>query len=320
MTVASDVKWIKITTDIFDDEKVLLIESLPDAYAIITVWFKLLCLAGKQNNSGVFMMGQIPYTDKMLATIFRMKESTVTMALQTFEQFGMVEIVGGVITIPNWNKHQTLDAYEKKKERDRLYQSERRAAQRALIGVVAEKSSDKSADESSYVAISEEDKEKEEEKEIDKDKERILEEKRPTSQAIVDAYNKECPSLPSVRILSDARKRDIRNRLKKYTFDDFVELFRKAESSDFLKGNKQGEWRATFDWLIKEDNMAKVLNGNYDNKKKMPQQNKQSSMDMATYENLMGNHIPVYKPKTAADDEGIRARAEALQQQLAGNY
>jgi predicted phage replisome organizer len=159
----ADVKWIKITTDIFDDEKILLIESLPDAYAIITVWFKLLCLAGKQNNSGVFMMGRIPYTEKMLATIFRMKEATVTMALQTFEQFGMVEIVDGVITIPNWDKHQTLDAYEKKKERDRLYQAERRANQRALIGKSSDTSSDTSADSSSYVAISEEDREEDEE-------------------------------------------------------------------------------------------------------------------------------------------------------------
>ena len=46
----ADVKWIKITTDIFDDEKILLIESLPDAYSIITVWFKLLCLAGKHTS------------------------------------------------------------------------------------------------------------------------------------------------------------------------------------------------------------------------------------------------------------------------------
>ena len=158
--MANDVKWIKITTDMFDDEKILLIESLPDAYAIITVWFKLLCLAGKQNNSGVFMMGQMPYTDKMIATIFRMKESTVTMALQTFEQFGMVEIIDGVITIPNWNKHQTLDAYEKKKARDRLYQAERRASQKALI----EKSSDKSSD----VAVSDKEEDKEEDKDIRK--------------------------------------------------------------------------------------------------------------------------------------------------------
>ncbi len=151
----AEVKWIKITTDIFDDEKILLIESLPDAYAIIVVWFKLLCLAGKQNNSGVFMMSnKIAYTDKMLATIFRMKETTVQMALRTFEEFGMVEIVDGVITIPNWNKHQSLDAYEKKKERDRLYQQERRAAQKLLV---AGKSSDTSSD----VAVSEEDIDKE---------------------------------------------------------------------------------------------------------------------------------------------------------------
>lgn len=159
----ADVKWIKITTDIFDDEKILLIESLPDSYAIITVWFKLLCLAGKQNNSGVFLMGRVAYTDKMLATIFRMKESTVTMALKTFEEFGMVEIVDGVITIPNWNKHQTLDSYEKKKQRDRLYQAERRANQKALIAKSSDESSDSKTTQSSYVAISEE--------EIERDKE-----------------------------------------------------------------------------------------------------------------------------------------------------
>lgn len=127
------VKWIKICTDIFDDEKILLIESMPDAYAIITVWFKLLCLAGKQNNSGVFMLNdRIAYTDKMLATIFRMKESTVSMALQTFEQFGMIEMVDGVITIPNWGKHQSFDQLENKKEYMRTYMQDYRAKQKML--------------------------------------------------------------------------------------------------------------------------------------------------------------------------------------------
>jgi uncharacterized phage protein (TIGR02220 family)/predicted phage replisome organizer len=128
----ADVKWIKITTDVFDDEKILLIESLPDAYAIIVVWFKLLCLAGKQNNSGVFLMGRIPYTEKMLATIFRMKEATVVMALQTFEQFEMVEIVDGVITIPNWGKHQNLERIEARKEYQREYHREYRKKQKML--------------------------------------------------------------------------------------------------------------------------------------------------------------------------------------------
>lgn len=132
----SDIKWIKICTDIFDDEKILLIESMPEADSIIVIWFKLLCLAGKQNNSGVFMLNdRIPYTDKMLATIFRRKESTVTMALRTFEDFGMIEIVDGAITIPKWGKHQSLDKIEKKNEYQKEYMREYRKKQRAKIGV-----------------------------------------------------------------------------------------------------------------------------------------------------------------------------------------
>ena len=129
----ADVKWIKITTDVFDDEKILLIESLPEADSIIVIWFKLLCLAGKQNNSGVFLMGdKIAYTDKMLATIFRRKESTVQLALQTFEQFGMIELIDGVITIPNWGKHQNLDQLENKKQYMKNYMREYREKQRLI--------------------------------------------------------------------------------------------------------------------------------------------------------------------------------------------
>ena len=163
----AEVKWIKVMTDLFDDEKILLIESLPSADSIIVIWFKLLTFAGKQNNNGVFLLNErIAYTDEMLATIFRRDVNLVRMALKTFEELGMVEIVENVITIPNWNKHQTLDSYEKKKERDRLYMRERRAAQKALISKSSDKSSDSKATRSSYVAISEEDKDID----IDKDK------------------------------------------------------------------------------------------------------------------------------------------------------
>ena len=109
--MASDVKWIKITTDIFDDEKILMIESMPSADSIIVIWLKLLTFAGKQNNDGVFLMtNRIAYTDEMLACIFRRDVNLVRMALNTFKQFGMIEIIENVITIPNWNKHQSLDA------------------------------------------------------------------------------------------------------------------------------------------------------------------------------------------------------------------
>ena len=161
-----DVKWIKITTDIFDDEKILLVESMPEADSLIVIWLKLLCLAGKMNNSGVFMMNdKIAYTEKMLSTIFRRKETTVQLALQTFEQFGMIEIIDGVITIPNWGKHQNLDQLEKKRVSQREYMRQYREKQKLLSCNTYSKANGKA-----NVSRPEEDKERDKEKEEDKNK------------------------------------------------------------------------------------------------------------------------------------------------------
>jgi predicted phage replisome organizer len=129
----AEVKWIKITTDIFDDEKILMIESMPSADSIIVIWLKLLTFAGKQNNDGVFLMSnRIAYTDEMLACIFRRDVNLVRLALRTFEQFGMIEIVEGVVTIPNWEKHQNIEGMEKIRESKRIAQAKWRAKQKAL--------------------------------------------------------------------------------------------------------------------------------------------------------------------------------------------
>lgn len=103
---------------------------MPESDSIIVIWFKLLCLAGKQNNSGVFQMSNgFPYTDKMLSTIFRRKESTVQLALKTFENFGMIEMLDNTITIPNWGKHQNLDKIEQKNAYMKAYMQNYRQKQ-----------------------------------------------------------------------------------------------------------------------------------------------------------------------------------------------
>ena len=217
----AEVKWIKIVTDIFDDEKMLLIESLPSADSLIVVWFKLLCLAGKNNNNGVFLMNdKIPYTEEMLATIFRRDINTIRLALKTFEEFGMIEIIDGVITIPNWGKHQTLDSYEKKKERDRLYQEARRAKQREL----AEKSSDKSPDKSSDVAISDIDIDKD----IEREKKESIKKEKPKRNIIP-------PTLDMVKEYCEERN----NGIDAQRFIDFY------ESRGWMIGKvKMKDWQA----------------------------------------------------------------------------
>lgn len=84
---------------------------------------------------------------------------------------------------------------------------------------------------------------------------------------IVDLYHRVCISYPKLRTISSERKKHIGARWKQYGDpQDFYELFSKAEASEFLKGDNNRKWKATFDWMMNETNMAKVLEGNYDNR------------------------------------------------------
>ena len=129
----SEIKWIKITTDIFDDEKMCLIDALPDRDAIIVIWIKLITLAGKLNRKGVLAISKnIIYTDETLAQTFHRPLNTVRIALEVFEKFGMVEKIDGVIVLPNWEKHQNIDGMEKIKEQNRNRATRYRQKQKLL--------------------------------------------------------------------------------------------------------------------------------------------------------------------------------------------
>lgn len=264
----AEVKWIKITTDIFDDEKILLIESLPEADSIIVIWFKLLCLAGKQNNSGVFVMGNsIPYTDKMLATIFRRKEATVKMALQTFEQFGMVEMIDNVITIPNWGKHQSLEQIEARKEYQREYQREYRRKQKLLAdsGEKDDKHSRKHLREHNVNTLEEDKKETRSDIRVSNDT--LCQTQ--SVRRVVDAWNSlENFGIKRISKLSNTSKRyaNTSARLKEYGLEKVLEAIERIKSSDYLQGKNKSGWMVTFDWFVLPNNFPKVLEGNYDNR------------------------------------------------------
>ena len=164
----AEVKWIKITTDIFSDEKILLIEQMPEADTLLVIWFKLLCMAGKENNYGVFLLrNRMPYTEEMFATIFRRPLQTLRLALSTFEAFGMIEIEDDIVCIPNWEKHQNLDGMEKIRAQTRKRVADYRERQRLLV------EANNTADVTKNVTLrnaTDKDKEKEEDKEKNKKK------------------------------------------------------------------------------------------------------------------------------------------------------
>ncbi len=114
----TDVKWIKIRTDIFDDEKIRLIDAMPERDGIFVIWIKLLALAGKVNDDGsVYLTEDMPYTEEMLSTLFNRPVQTIRLALKTFDRMDMIQIKENArLIITNWEKHQNVDGLAKIKE------------------------------------------------------------------------------------------------------------------------------------------------------------------------------------------------------------
>lgn len=86
----------------------------------------------------------------------------------------------------------------------------------------------------------------------------------PDYEEIVNLFNEICgKKLPQITVVSANRKKAIRSLLKTFTREQISEAFKAAKDSDFLTGENSRKWKATFDWIIKEQNMAKILDGNY---------------------------------------------------------
>ena len=84
-------------------------------------------------------------------------------------------------------------------------------------------------------------------------------------ERIQGMYNELCPSLHRCTKLSEARKKAIKARISSgYTIEDFERLFRKAEASSFLRGKNRQNWVASFDFLVRDEKMARTLDGEYD--------------------------------------------------------
>lgn len=312
----ADVKWIKITTDMFDNRKIRHLRRLPDGNNVVLIWVMLLTMAGRCNSGGmIFLTENIPYTPKMLADELDFEENTVQLALQALEQLNMVVMNGGYFTIAGWDEYQNIEGMDKIREQNRLRKAAQRERQKELGEPV---SRDCHVTVTQCHAI-EEDKESELDKELDI---RVREREAAPVQQIADMYNSICKSFRAIRSLSDARKKAIKARLNTYSVEDFKTMFEKAEASSFLKGTNDRNWTATFDWMIKDANMAKVLDGNYDDKKKTGGRREivptwMLSDDKAR-QAVEENRKLLERMRNAGNDADIASRAEELKRKLGG--
>ena len=167
----ADIKWIKISCDIFNDEAIKLIEQMPDGDAIIVIWLKLLITAGKINDNGyLYFKKEIPYTDEMLSTIFCRPLNTIRLALRTFENFGMIQIVNEQgIFITNWEKYQNIEGMERARELAKMRMRKSRAKKKELLLLEMQKEESYATLRNSNATVTHIDIDIDKEKELDKE-------------------------------------------------------------------------------------------------------------------------------------------------------
>lgn len=288
------VKWIMFKTEMFDDEKIKIIQAMPEGDALIVVWIRMLLLAGISNADGYLMISDnLPYTEDMLATIFNKPLSIIRLAIKTFETFGMIEADKEGIFIRDFSESQSGKMQELR-EYNRIKQAEsRKRAREKLLSMQPECQTDvidTSLTSQTDVNANVIDKGAEcQPKDIDIDKDIYIninnkpqnpvdfgdKTERLDYKRIADTYNAICKDLPKVCILTDKRRRKIReliNALNKSkvlmeldAYGRMEHIFRLADESDFLSGRTQTNSWCGFDWLINFKNALKVIEGNYKN-------------------------------------------------------
>ena len=134
----ADVKWIKITTDMFDNRKIKHLRRLPDGNNSVLIWVMLLTMAGRCNAGGmIFLTENIPYTPKMLADELGFEENTVKLAINALEQLNMIVSDNGVFSIAGWDEHQNVDGMEKVRELGKIRQAKFKERKKLLSGNVS---------------------------------------------------------------------------------------------------------------------------------------------------------------------------------------
>ena len=212
----SAIKWIKLNVDMFDDEKIKIIQSMPEGDSLLIVWIKFLTLAGKTNDGGyIYITDSIPYTDEMLSVIMNKPLPIIKLAMETFIHLGMIEIDDKGIYLINFEKHQSLEKMELVKEQTRLRVAKYRAKLKEINDVTLQVTQCNAIDK---------DIDKEEDKDIDKE------------------YIKESKKKSFTKPTIDEIKEYCKERNNSVNADAFFDFY---ESKNWYVGkNKMQDWKA----------------------------------------------------------------------------
>ena len=263
--------WIKLKNDFFDLPTIDWLADQPNGYAYIVLYQKLCLLTANNGGELTRKVGEmiVPYNVKKIAEITRFDFDTVAIAMELYKTLGLIyEQNDGVLQLTGIE--DMVGSESKWAEKKRAQRQKKADLEGQKEDNVPLLSGDNVRQEIRDKSLEIRDKsleirDKSIESEIDASPAVLPPAPRIPYEKIGEMYNQICKSFPRCTSLSDARKKAIKARFASgYTIEDFQREFEKAEASSFLKGQNNRNWMASFDWLLKDSNMAKVLDGNYD--------------------------------------------------------
>ncbi len=253
---------------------------MPDGDTYLLIWLMLQALAGKCNSDGaVFITEDMPYTPETLSYELGVDEDMVSRALDEFQRLSLVDITEeGYIVVSDWETEQNAEALRDMREYNR------EAKRRSRLNNPSNKcqndvndmsmTSQKNVNDKNLTSQKNVNgmsmtkktiyKDKEKEKEREREEEKKKREREEICDRVRDAFALNAPFFKVPEYFSDKLKRACADAYTLYGYDTLSKCFAYAQASSFLKGDNERKWVATFDWIIDKDNIAKILNGNYE--------------------------------------------------------
>lgn len=290
----SEIKWIKLTTDMFDNRKIKHLRKLPDGNNIVLIWVMLLTMAGRCNAGGmIFLTENIPYTPKMLADELDFEENTVQLALRALEQFNMIVTNNGYFTIAGWEEYQNIEGMDKIREQNRIRQAKFKQRQKLLESNVTD---NVTVTQGNATDI-----------DIEKDKEEDKEIKKKDIRHKYGEYKNV--------LLSDS---DL-EKLKEEFPSDWKERIERLSSYIASTGKSYKNHLATIrNWARKDKPKSESNNGSFATDDFFSAALHRSYKPREALEREAAERMGSKNPQTAADDPELRERAESLKYTLQG--
>ena len=240
----AEVKWVKLTTDMFDNRKIKHLRRLPEGNNIVLIWVMLLTMAGRCNSGGmIFLTENIPYTPKMLADELDFEENTVLLAIQALEQLDMIVTDNGFFAIAGWEEYQNADKLAEIRAKDRERKRLKREQAKALLDV----STDVHGNSTDVPHIEEE---KEEEGDKEEESHSFIHSDPEYRRRYLGGIGK------NVVLLSDEQMGDLLDKMSIEEFDYYVGVVADNE----LKGHhykKKTHYQAILDMATKDRKVGK---------------------------------------------------------------